>query len=172
MVRRGAARNGRLTIEAENRAVNVWFARPNTNVVRQITRRKIIRPVHHDVVIAYDRHRVLAAKSVWVQNYFNVRVRVVQAVARRFQLWSADIFCSMQNLALQIRKIDFIVINQTDCSDTRRGQIERGRRTEPTRTDAQNARRFQPTLSGERDFRHDEMPRIALNFFGTQIGSH
>ena len=135
--------NGGLAIEAKNRAVDVWFARPNANIVRQITRRKIIRPIHHDVVIAHDRHRVLAAKSVFVQNHFNMRIGVAQAVARRFQLWSADIFCSMQNLALQIRKIDFIVINQTECSYTSRGQIKRGRGTEPARTDAQNTRRFQ-----------------------------
>src|SRR5882724_5959747 len=43
--------NGGLSIEAKNGAVNIWLARKNADVVRQITRRKIIRAVHDNVAV-------------------------------------------------------------------------------------------------------------------------
>ena len=40
-----------MPVETKNRAVNVRLARKNAHVIRQIARRKIIRPVNHDLVI-------------------------------------------------------------------------------------------------------------------------
>ena len=66
----------------------------------------------------------------------------------------------MQDLALEIGKIDGVAIDEADAPDARRGEIQRDRRTEPARADAQHARRLQPLLPLERHLRHDEMPRV------------
>ena len=75
----------------------------------------------------------------------------------------------MKNLALQIREIDPIEIDQSDRAHSRGREIKRGRRTEPARADAQDARGFDPALPGCVNFRHDQMPRITREFVGAAI---
>ena len=68
----------------------------------------------------------------------------------------------MQNLPLQIRKIDIIEIDNSNRADASRGQVKRSWRSEPARADAQDAGRLQPLLSLRGDFGHQKMARITL----------
>src|SRR5439155_8581068 len=75
----------------------------------------------------------------------------------------------MENLPLQIRKIDIVEIDNSNRAHTRRSEIHCGRRSEATRADAQDARRFQASLTVRRDFGHHEMARITLQFCRAQL---
>ena len=99
-------KHSRLTVEAKNRSVNVWLLRENTDVVRQIAGWKIIRAVYDHVVIRDNLERILAREPAFVGFDVDVRVRVAQTIARRIQLFPADVFGAVQNLPLQIAKID------------------------------------------------------------------
>ena len=70
----------------------------------------------------------------------------------------------MKNLPLQISEINTVEIDKPKCSDTGRCQIQRGRGAQTTGSDAQNTRCLESFLSLGSDFRHDEVPRIALQF--------
>ncbi len=74
----------------------------------------------------------------------------------------------MQQLALQIRELHAIRIDQSERADAGSREIKRGRRTEAARADAKHARSFQAPLAGHRHLRHDEMTRIARAFFSAQ----
>ena len=70
----------------------------------------------------------------------------------------------MQNLSLQIAKIDIVEIDQAKFANAGSRKIKRRRRTESARADAQNARSIQAPLPFRADFRHDHVPRIPKLF--------
>ena len=100
---------------------------------------------------------------------FDLRIDVAQAVPRRFQFAAANVLCSVKDLPLQIRKIDIVEINNPNCAHTGRGQVQCSRRPQSPRADAQNAGRFQTSLSFLCNFGHHEMARIPLQFFTAQL---
>jgi hypothetical protein len=46
----------------------------------------------------------------------------------------------MENLAVQIRKIDIVEVDNSNCPNPGRGEIERSWRSEPAGADAQDVR--------------------------------
>ena len=104
-----------------------------------------------------------------VQFDLDLRVDVAEPVLRGFQFAAADVLCSVKNLALQVGKIHLIEIDNPDCSDAGCCEIKRGRRPESAGANAQNASCLQPALPLGRNFRHDKMTRVALQFRSTQM---
>jgi hypothetical protein len=66
----------------------------------------------------------------------------------------------MENLALQIRKIDIVEVDDSNCPNPGRGEIERSWRSEPAGADAEDASSFEPPLPFRCNFGHHEMARI------------
>src|SRR6266511_4555572 len=67
-----------------------------------------------------------------------------------------------------IGKIDFVEIDNADGPDTGGCQIKCSRRSESAGADAQHARSLQPILPLGCNLGHDEMTRVALQFFNVQ----
>src|SRR5207245_119745 len=103
--------HGGLSLKTKYGAVDVRFTRKNAYIIRQISRRKIIRAVHDQVVLRDQLGCVLTGETALVQFDFDLRIEVAQAVPRRFQFAAANVLCSVKNLPLQIRKIDIVEIN-------------------------------------------------------------
>ena len=158
-----------LSLKAEYRAVDIRLTRKNTDIVRQISRRKIIRSINDHVVAGHKLRRVFTGETALVQFDLDLRIDVVQAIAGRLQLAATDVFCSVKNLALKIRKIDIVKIYNADCPNAGGCQIKRGRRSESSGADAQDARSFESTLPLGCNLGHDEMTRVALQFFNVQV---
>ena len=161
--------DGALSVETKNGAVNVWFVRPNTNVVGKVARRKIVGAVHNDVVARDQIFRVRAGEADVMQFDVDVWIGVVQSMFRRFQLASANVFRAVQDLPMQVGKIDIVRIDNSQCADAGRCEVKRGWRSKSSGANAQSARRFQSTLSLDADFRHDEMTRVTSELFGAQL---
>src|ERR1051326_4268828 len=117
----------RLAIETKNRSVNIRLLREDADVVRQIASRKVIRAVNDDIVIGNNFERVFARETAFVRLDFDRGIYVAQSVSRRIQLFAPDVFCAVQNLALQIAKIDIVEIDEAELSNSSRGEIERSR---------------------------------------------
>ena len=117
----GSAKIGRenraLALEPENRAVDVGFVQKHADVVRQIPGRKVVCAIDDDVIRLDDLHGILASEHGIVQDHVDVGVGVLDAVASAVELLAADIFCAVQHLTLQIREIDDIEINESQCAD-------------------------------------------------------
>src|SRR5438874_7033814 len=58
--------NARLAFETKNRAIDIWLAREDTNVVRKIASWEIIGAVNHNVVVRDDLDRVRARQACFV----------------------------------------------------------------------------------------------------------
>src|SRR5262245_54472144 len=70
----------------------------------------------------------------------------------------------MNNLALQVRKIDHIKIQNAKFANTRGGKIHGNRGAEATRPDTQNTGRPNFLLPGQPYFRQYQMSRVASDF--------
>ena len=67
------------------------------------------------------------------------------------ELLPADVRLRVEHLALEIRQIDDVEVDQAKSADARRREIERGRRSEPAHADDESARRRQTLLAGDPD---------------------
>jgi hypothetical protein len=99
-----------------------------------------------------------------------VRVDVVNPVGCGVELRSSDVFRSVDYLSLEIGDIHGIEVDEAKRADSGRGKIERRRRTEPARTDQENAGLLELSLSRCSDFVENEMPTIASQLVVSQLG--
>src|SRR5215472_16478603 len=72
---------------------------------------------------------------------------------------------SSSDLALEIREVDDVEIDQAEFADTCRGKIKAQRRAQPASANEKNFGVFQLELPVHADFRHDEMAAVAQNLF-------
>jgi hypothetical protein len=90
----------------------------------------------------------------------DVRIDVVQACPSGLQLRAANCGGAVQNLALQIGKIDVVVINQSDGANSGRREVQRDRRTQSTGAYQQHPRPFQTALSILADLREQDVSAV------------
>src|SRR4029453_13945797 len=91
----------------------------------------------------------------------DVRVERLERPLGRVGLGLAEAVGRVDDLALQIRLVDRVVVDDAERADAGRGQIERGRRPEPTRADQEYARLEEPELPLLADLRDEEVAAVA-----------
>src|ERR687891_1687388 len=114
-----------LSLETEYRAVYIRLPRKNADVVGQITRRKIIRPVNHHIISRHKFRRVFAGETALMQFDLDLRIDIAQTIPSRFEFASADVICSVEDLPLEIRKVDIVEIDNSNHADAGRSEVER-----------------------------------------------
>src|SRR5690606_32787293 len=74
----------------------------------------------------------------------------------------------VHDLALKVRKLDDVVIDNAQCPDPGRREIEQQRRAEPARPDHQHPARQQLLLSLLADLVEDDVPGVAVELLVVQ----
>ena len=149
--------NAGLAFEAEDRAIDVWLLEDDAGVIGQVTRWEVVRAVHDDVVLGDDFEGVFAGEPRIVENDLNIRVDAADGLLGRFRFGTADVFRAVNDLALKIREIDGVEINDPDLADAGGGQVHGDRRAESARTDAEDAGGANFLLARHPDFGQDEV---------------
>jgi hypothetical protein len=103
-----------------------------------------------------------------VQFELDLRIDVVQSIPRRLQFAPTDVLCSVKNLPLKIGQIDIVEIDNAEGPDARGCQVKRGWRSKSSGADAQDARSFESILPLGCNLGHDEVTRVASQFFNAQ----
>jgi hypothetical protein len=147
------------------------FLEQDAGVVGQVARREIIGAVHHDVVLRQDIQRVFAADAGIVQDHFDVWIDAFNCFLGRFGLGAADVRCAMDDLALEVGKIDRVKINHADFADAGRRQVHGDGRAKTARANADDAGGADFLLSSQADFRQNQVPRVAANLVIIQLHS-
>ncbi len=80
-----------------------------------------------------------------------------------------DVRRAVNDLALEIGKIDRVKIDDADFADAGGGQVHGDGRAQPARADADDAGGANLLLPGQPDFRQNQMPRVAANFVIVQL---
>ena len=92
----------------------------------------------------------------------HVRVDVVDRDLGRVDLRHADAVVRVGDLALQVRQVDHVVVDEADRADPRRRQVERRGRAEPAGAEQQHLRVEELHLPLEPDLRDEHVARVAL----------
>ena len=120
---------------------------PHGGVVQQVAGGEVVGAVDHQFpVLAQDPVDVLGGQPLLVGDDLDVGVQLLDRPARRLRLGVAELGGGVQYLALEVGRIDPVVVDDPNPADAGRREIERGRRAEPTRADQEDARLEQPLL--------------------------
>jgi hypothetical protein len=82
-----------------------------------------------------------------VLHNLHVRIDRQKTVGRAVQFGASDVFCAMQDLPLEIARVDRVEIDDPQSADARRREIEREWRSQPSGSHAQNPSLFESGLS-------------------------
>ena len=116
-------------------------------VVDEVAGREVVGAVDHDVVAREDLEHVRARQPRAMLVDLDVGVEPRERLLGAIDLRLAEAIGAVKDLALQVRRVDDIVIDDADRADARRGGYMLD--SEPTAgADAQHLRRQQLELSG------------------------
>ncbi len=152
----------------KDRSVHVRLAGKHASVVHQVARREVIGAIGDDVKFAEQIEGVLARKPGFELANIQERIDRLQLLGGRIQLLAAHVGGGVDDLPLQIRIVHHVKIDNSNRPHSSRAQVERQRRAQPARADAQHLRRFDLELPFHADFGHDQVPRVAQDFFVAQ----
>jgi hypothetical protein len=76
----------------------------------------------------------------------------------------------VDDLALQVRLVDGVEVDDAERADAGRGQIHQRRRAEATRADHEHLGVLQPLLPVHPDVRDDQVTRIAADLVDGELG--
>src|SRR5207247_4042702 len=110
-------KNACLALEAEDGAINIWLFQKHARVIGQVTSRKIVRPIHDNVILADQFECIVAAQTDVVKNDLGVWIDALDSVASGLRFGPAHIGGAVQNLTLQVGKIHSIEIDNSDLAN-------------------------------------------------------
>ena len=122
------------------------------------------------VVVGKQLGRDVACQASVVRAYRDERVLGLHRGFGRKHLGHSDAVVGVDDLALEVRILDRVVIDHTDGTDTRSGQVLKRGRTKPPCPDDKDARFFQAVLAGAADFAQDDVAGVAFQFGGAGRG--
>ncbi len=162
--------DGRLPLEAEDAAVGVGTPLQHAGVVHEIPGGEVVGPVEDDVVRGHDLPRIRRCQRAVVRFDAHSGIHRFETRRRRGNLRAADVGGGMEDLALEVARVHSIEIHESQRPDSRGGKVQRRRRSEPARADAQHAGRLELPLSVESDLGQSQVTAIAFVFRVRQIG--
>ena len=80
----------------------------------------------------------------------------------------ADPLGGVDHLALQVREVDDVVVDDPERADAGRGEVQRRRRAEPAGAEQQHLGVEQLLLALDADLRQQQVARVALALLGGQ----
>ena len=87
----------------------------------------------------------------------------------RVDLRRADAVGRVDDLALEVRQVDDVVVDDPDRADAGGGEVQRGRRAEPAGAEQQDLRVEQLVLALGADLRHEHVAAVALALLGGDL---
>ena len=122
-----------LALEAEDRRRDDRLSQPHRGVVQQVARGEVVGAVDDDVVGLDQLEDVRGVEAQVVLDHLDVGVERVDRRLRRRGLRLADRLGRVDHLALEVRLVDDVVVDDPERADAGGGEIERGRRTQARR---------------------------------------
>jgi hypothetical protein len=109
-------------------------------VVDQVARREVVGAVDdHVPAVGEDPLDVLRREPLDVRHDLDVGIELLERALRRLRLPVAEPPGRVHHLALQVRGVDLVVVDDAEPSDAGGREVERRRRAEPARAEQQHA---------------------------------
>ncbi len=130
-----------LALEAVDRAVHDRDPVPDRRVVDEVARREVVGAVDDDVpAVGEDPVDVLGGEPLLVGDHLDVRVQRLDRPLGRLDLRPAERVGRVDDLALEVRRVDDVVVDDAEAADARGGEVERRGRAEAAGADQQHLR--------------------------------
>ena len=138
----------------------------HAGVVEQVARREVVGTVDDDVVARDDVDDVLGRQAGVVGDDVDVGVEGGQRLLRRVDLAVTDAVDVVQDLALQVRGVDLVHVDDADRADAGGGEVHRGGRAEATGTEQEHLRLEQLDLAVDADLGQQQVALVAVVLLG------
>ena len=161
----------RLSLEAEDAAVDVRLPEQHARVVDEIARREIVGAVDDDVVRLEElraRSPTTAPSRSVSTSTFGIDRR--EPILRRRELRPADVGRAVQDLPLQVAEVDDVEVDDADACRRRprRDTCATGEPSPPAPMQSTFAG-LQLALTVDADLRHDQVAAVALDLLVRQL---
>ena len=104
------------------------FPSPDTGIVDKKFRLEIVRGINDKIVVFYESTDIICSDPEWIGSQQDMRVERLQGYCGRRHLQLTDPLGRVQNLPLQIGKLNNITVHNTDPPDPCGNQIKKCRR--------------------------------------------
>ena len=160
----GGVKHGKLPLPLRQRAGDQRNPRFHAGGVHQIACREIIRPVENQIVIRQQIGGDFFGEPAMVGPYRDKRIQ-----RRHFRLGGkylgrSDGGILVDDLPLQVRVLDHVIVNHADCADTGRREVLQRGRAQPPGAHHKHARLLQCLLPRATQFAQHDMPGIPVEF--------
>jgi hypothetical protein len=113
---------------------------PHRRVVHEVARGEVVGAVDdHVPAVGEDPLDVLGGQPLLERLDVDVRVEGLERAFRRQHLRLADAIGRMDDLALEIRLVDHVRVDDAERADARCREVERGRRSETAGADQEDS---------------------------------
>jgi hypothetical protein len=93
-------------------------------IAQEVARREVVRSIDDDVVLGEDAVDVLARESLLIADDLHVGVQRFKSLTRRFGLRLADPLGRMQDLALEIGRVNDVRVDNAERADAGGREVE------------------------------------------------
>ena len=169
-VRRVLPEHRRLALEPEDRAPHVRLAQQHGGVVDQVAGGEVVGAVQDQVVVPEDVEHVRRVEPHLVQPDLDERVGLLDGVARGLGLGTAHVGLAVDDLALEVRRVDDVELHDPQGAHTGGGKVEQGRAAEAACPDHEHLRVLEPLLPRHPDIGDDQVAAVALHLILGQLG--
>src|SRR6516225_6747577 len=162
------ANGGERAVENADRGGDERLLGKEAGVGDEVARGEIVGAVDNDVIAGDERQRVGGDEPRRVRLHRHVRVEAADRGRRALHLGPADLGRAVDDLALQVRERDRVVVDDAERADPGRGEIEQRRRAQPAGPDDQHARALERLLPRPADLVQDDVAGIAFKLLRTE----
>ncbi len=135
-------------------------------VVQEVARREVVGAVDDHVVAVDHVEDVVRAETHVVGDDVDVGVELCERLLRGVDLALADAVDVVQDLALQVRRVDDVHVDDAERSYPGSGEVQRGRRSEPTGAEEEHLALEQLLLAGLADFGQQDVTAVPVALLG------
>jgi energy-coupling factor transport system ATP-binding protein len=149
-----------LAVPSVDRAVDDRLAQPHGGVVEDVAGVEVVGAVDDDVVAGDQPLDVVGPQPLGVLHHRRLGVQPADRQLGRVDLAHAQPIHAVEHLALEVRLVDHVVVDEADRPHPGCGEVEGGRRAEPAGADEQHLRVEERALSLLADLGDEHLPRV------------
>src|SRR6266850_1772962 len=156
------AEDRELSLEAIDAPVHDRLVPLHRRVVQQVARREVVGAVDDHVVVGDDPVDVVARESLLVRDHRDIGVECFERLLRGERLRLSDALGAVQDLSLEVRRVDDVGVDDAQRADAGRREVVRGGRSETAGADEEHLAAQELVLSGLADLRDQQVTAVAL----------
>ena len=135
---------------------------PHGSVVQQVARGEVVGAVDDELpAVTEDPVDVLRRQPLLVGDDVDVGIQLFERLARGIRLALAQLGRRVQDLALEVRGVDAVVVDDSDPSNACGREVQRSGRAQAARPDQEDVRLEQALLPRDPDLRDQQVAAVA-----------